>query len=127
MGRPVVLELRAADYEARRFIRAQGAEARRLGYPTMAAFAKDIARGTVSLMPTPDDERLEFIGRFFFNLPRPLQQVLFVAYDDTGDNSERKAYELGRRLVRKVSRRDYFEYRKHALILLSGYLIAAGT
>jgi hypothetical protein len=126
MGRPVALELRAADYAARHFVRTQGAEARKLGYPTMAAFAKDIARGTVSLLPTPDDERLEFIGRFFHTLPRPLQQALLVAYDDTGENAERRAYELGRRLSRKVTRREYFEYRKHALILLSGYLIAIG-
>jgi hypothetical protein len=126
VGRPVASELRAADYEAKRYVRTQLAEAKRLGYPTMAAFAKDIARGTVSLMPTPDDERLEYVGRFVWKLPAPLHHTVMVAYDDDGYNAEQKAHQLGRRLSRRISRRQYFDLKEHALILLSGYLIAVG-
>jgi hypothetical protein len=126
VGRPVAQDLRAADFEAKRYVRTQLAEAKRLGYPTMAAFAKDIARGTVSLMPTPDDVRLEYVGRFMWRLPEPLRQSVMIAYDDDGYNAEQKAYQLGRRLARKISRRQYFDLKEHALILLSGYLIAVG-
>jgi hypothetical protein len=91
----------APDQEARAYFKAQGAEARRLGFPTMAAFAKSIARGTVSLAPTPDDPQLEFVGRFMWRLPH-------------------KAVKL------RIKVRQFYAIRDKVLWSLRGYLMASG-
>lgn len=62
------LRLVRARAAAKRFFAFQEAEAKRLGYPSMAAFAKDIARGTVSLAPTPEDPEHEAVGDWFWKL-----------------------------------------------------------
>ena len=45
MARQVRAEIHQADRELRRFILYQFCEAKKLGYPTMSAFAREIARG----------------------------------------------------------------------------------
>ncbi len=45
MARQVRAEIHQADRELRRFVLYQFAEAKKLGYPTMSAFAREIARG----------------------------------------------------------------------------------
>lgn len=120
MGRPVCPELVAPDQEARNYFKSQGAEARRLGYPTMAAFAKSIARGTVSLAPTPDDPQLEFVGRFMWRLPPEWFQVIAACYDDSGETVPYKALKL------RMKVRDFYSVRDKVLWSLRGYLMAAG-
>ena len=67
MARQVRAEIHQADRELRRFINYQHAEYRRLGYPVMATFAREIARGTVSLPPpTEEDPLMEAVGEFYF-------------------------------------------------------------
>lgn len=120
MGRPVCPELVAPDQEARNYFKAQNAEARRLGFPTMAAFAKSIARGTVSLAPTPDDPQLEFVGRFMWRLPPEWFAVISACYDDSGETVPYKALKL------RIKVRDYYAIRDKVLWSLRGYLMAAG-
>ena len=67
MARQVRAEIHQADRELRRFILYQFGEAKKLGYPTMSAFAREIARGTVSCPPpTEEDPLMEAVGRFYF-------------------------------------------------------------
>lgn len=121
MGRPVSAELIAPDREARNYFRAQGIHAKKLGFPTMAAFAKSIARGTVNLAPTPDDPQLEFVGKFMWQLPPMWFQVLASAYDESGDSVPFKALRL------RIKVREYYDLREKALWALRGYLMASGS
>ncbi len=67
MARQVRAEIHQADRELRRFVLYQFNEARKLGYPTMSAFAREIARGTVSCPPpTAEDPIMEAVGEFYF-------------------------------------------------------------
>ena len=67
MARQVRAEIHQADRELRRFILYQFGEAKKLGYPTMSAFAREIARGTVSCPPpTAEDPIMEAVGEFYF-------------------------------------------------------------
>lgn len=67
MARQVRAEIHQADRELRRFVLYQFAEAKKLGYPTMSAFAREIARGTVSVPPpTEEDPLMEAVGEFYF-------------------------------------------------------------
>ena len=67
MARQVRAEIHQADRELRRFILYQFGEAKKLGYPTMSAFAREIARGTVSCPPpTEEDPLMEAVGEFYF-------------------------------------------------------------
>ena len=67
MARQVRAEIHQADRELRRFVLYQFNEAKKLGYPTMSAFAREIARGTVSVPPpTEEDPLMEAVGEFYF-------------------------------------------------------------
>jgi hypothetical protein len=94
VARTVSDELRGADIEARRYVRSQVAEAERLGYPKMTTFAKDIARGTVSLAATPEDEVLDKVGRFLWTLNEIKRRVIFSHYGEDAP-AKIKAYRLG--------------------------------
>lgn len=84
MARRIRDELRYADGELRRFVNSQVAEFRRIGYPRMAAFAKDIARGTISLAPTPEDEGMEWVGRFLWTCCNQVEREVAFRYATTG-------------------------------------------
>lgn len=118
MARPVRPEVRYADMEARRFFRSQWKEAQKLGYPTQAAFAKDIAKGSVSLAPLPEDEQLEKVGKFLWSLELVPRQVVFLHY---GDNSPTKvkAHFLG------MSTHRFAYLKSMALTGLAGMLFGA--
>lgn len=95
MARPVRDELRYADMEARRFVQSQMAEAKKLGFPRMTSFAKEMARGTISLAPTPEDAGLELVGRFYWRRCNEIERrVMATAY---GENftTHVKAHRLG--------------------------------
>jgi hypothetical protein len=94
MVRTVSDELRAADIEARRYVRSQVAEAERLGCPKMTTFAKDIARGTVSLAPTPEDAVLDLVGRYLWTVKEIQRRVIFSHYGEP-DPTKVKAHRLG--------------------------------
>jgi hypothetical protein len=115
LARPVREELRYADNEARRYVYAMLKEAKVLSYPTMAAFAKDIARGTVSLAPTPEDPQLEWVGRFIWSRKEIERKVILSAYD-----SEYTVYVRAHRLG--MSPRRYDRVKECVLLGLSGYL-----
>jgi hypothetical protein len=116
MARPVRDELRYADMEARRFVQSQLAEARKLGYPRMSAFAKDIARGTISLAPTPEDEGLELVGRFYWTRCNEIERrVIATAYGETFTTYV-KAHRLG------ISRGRYYRVLNLVLSRLREHL-----
>lgn len=116
MGRPIRAELASADREARRYVRSQLAEARRLGYPPQAAFAKDMARGTISLAPTPEDPHLEFVGRYLWTVKEIERRVVASHYGDDHD--------IGVKARRLSMSKDRFRRMlDRVLIGLSGYLL----
>jgi hypothetical protein len=118
MGRPIRSDLIKVEREVRRYVHSQWREAQRLGYPTLAAFAKDIARGTVSLAPTPEDPYLEEIGSFIWKLEKDiLRLVLFAAYTNDGYRVDEKAQRL------RMKARRFHELRTEALTLLKGYFM----
>jgi hypothetical protein len=111
------LDLRLAEFHAKRYVRHIVAEANILGFSGMTAFAKQIGQGTVSLAPTPDDKALEYVGKFMWEIaPLIHRRVLFAAYDGSGYSAKEKAEAL------LLTRRQYFDTKDAALILLSGYL-----
>lgn len=91
MARPMRPELAAASVEANRYVRTQWREAERLGYPKMTTFAKDIARGTLALAPTPEDPALEDVGRFLWLCNEIERRVVFEYYAHDGDTLPRRA------------------------------------
>jgi hypothetical protein len=116
LARTVRDELRYADNEARRYVRSQLAEAQRLGYPKMAAFAKDIARGTVSLAPTPEDDVLDQVGRFLWQFCGDIERrVIASAYGE-----DYTTYVKARRLGISIGR--YHRLRERILLRLSQHL-----
>ena len=68
-------ELLIADAGMNRFIREQYSS--NLGYPKMAAFARNVSRGTVSLPPTLEDPFMECVGAFYHSL-RPIERRILV-------------------------------------------------
>jgi hypothetical protein len=118
LARTVRDELRYADNEARRYVRSQLAEARKLGYPKMAAFAKDIARGTVSLAPTPEDEVLERVGRFLWQFCGDIERRLLASDYGEDYTTHIKAQRLG------MSVHRFHRVKERVLLRLSGYLSA---
>ena len=85
MSRKVRAEIYLADYELGRFIRYQQAEARRLGYPIMSTFARDIARGTIGAAPpTEADPVMDAVGDFYHGLKEIERRVLAEKYLDCG-------------------------------------------
>lgn len=80
MPRPVSVEIRYADYEMGRFIRAQWAEAQRLGFPRQSIYARDIARGTVSLPPVEaEDPAIAAVGEFYHQRLSDIERQLLAA------------------------------------------------
>jgi len=120
MARPVRAEIFAADRELGRFIRYQFAEARRLGYPIMATFARDIARGTIGVAPpTEADPLMDAVGEFYHGLKEIERRVLTEKYLDAGT-----LYERARRA--SVSTRKLGMILDRILERLSGYLAGKG-
>jgi hypothetical protein len=116
MGRPIRPEIRFADMEARRFVQSQLAEARKLGYPRMAAFAKDIARGTISLAPTPEDESLDRVGRFYWTFCNEIERRVMATDYGESHTWHVKARRLG------VSPGRMQRLKERILLRLSVYL-----
>lgn len=73
-------DLILADFEMGRFLRYQWRQAQALGYPNMAAFARDIALGTVALAPTPEDETLSRVALFYLTLDSRERELLDAKY-----------------------------------------------
>lgn len=103
MGRPVRAEIYLADREMGRFIRYQHAEAMRLGYPTMATFARDIARGTIGPAPlTEADPIMDTVGEFFHRLKEIERRVMSDRYGSGLTERERaKAIGISVRHLRR--------------------------
>jgi hypothetical protein len=100
VSRKVRAEIYLADYELGRFIRYQQAEARRLGYPIMSTFARDIARGTIGVgPPTEADPVMEAVAEFYHSLKEIERRILAEKYLDCGT-----LYERARRASVSVSR-----------------------
>ncbi len=120
MGRPVCPELVAPEREARNYVRSQERHAKSLGFPTMASFANAIAKGTVSLAPTPEDPQLEFVGKFMWRLPRLWFLVISSHYDSSGETLPYKAVKL------RIKESEFKDIKEKVLWSLRGYLMAAG-
>ncbi len=116
MGRPIRAELANAEREARRYVQSQVAEARKLGYPRMSAFAKDIARGTVCLAPTPEDDILDRVGRFLWRCTEVERRIVTSAYGESYTGHV-KARRLG------ISFSRFNRVKESVLLRLSGYLV----
>ena len=87
----------------------------------MASFAKDIARGTVSLAPTPEDPEIDMVGRFLWSRLEIERRVVFSHYDaEEGYTCEVKARRLG------MTRRRYNRVLERVLLPLGGFLMGAG-
>jgi hypothetical protein len=90
MARKVREELRQADVELRRFILYQYNESRRLGYPRLSTFARDIARGDIGTAPpTQEDPMMESMGEFYWGLLQIDRRILAEKYLETGTLYER--------------------------------------
>ena len=95
MGRSVRADIQQADREMGRFIHAQFEHARRLGFPRMTTFARDIARGDVGMPPpTQDDPLMDCVGEFYFQNIREIERRM-LADKYSGNGSE---YERARRI-----------------------------
>jgi len=66
-GKPADLSIWFARLELERFLNIQNAEALRLGYPNMATFARDIARGDIGMPPRVEEDRVLDIVAVYFN------------------------------------------------------------
>lgn len=96
------------------------AELRKVGYPRMASFAKDIAAGTLAPAPTPDDPCLDWVGAWFAPLT-PIQKRIFSSrYCQSGEYASPGviAKNLG------ITRRRLHRVWEDLLIDLTGYLRA---
>lgn len=94
-------KLARARIAARQFFRAQDSEARKLGFRSYAAFARDLRSGAMRVQGWRlDDSELEMVGRWFFGLTAVNQWVLIFQYDELDERSpERRAkdhYHWGR-------------------------------
>ena len=89
MARKIDEELRPAEQELKRFIGYQWAEAKKLGYPRMSAFAKDIARGDIGVPPpTEADPEMDSMGMFFWGLKEIQRRIIVERYVETGTQYE---------------------------------------
>jgi hypothetical protein len=61
-------------------------EARRLGFPTITAFYKERSKGTVSLLPTPDDQELDTVGDFLKELSDINRRAMVIQFDRIADH-----------------------------------------
>lgn len=121
MARQVRAEIHQADRELRRFILYQFSEARKLGYPTMSAFAREIARGTVSVPPpTDEDPLMEAVGDFYFQHLHELERRVIAEKNLSEGTLRDRARSVGMsygRIQRALDR---------VLERCSGYLKAKG-
>ena len=117
MPKPVRPELIRADFELRRFMREQRRDAERLGYPKCSAFAKDIARGTISPAHITEDVILEAVGRWFWSLNEIRRRVVAERYESLDARTT-----IARRLSMSVRRLEVEVER--LLLHLTGFLDA---
>ena len=114
---PSQSDIQRAELELVRFLRKEWGEARKLGYPTMSAFAKDIARGTLApaSQEAPDPVQ-DAVGRFYGGLRLQEKRVLWERYI-----CERR----GKRAADRVGldRRSCSRIVKRTLTRLSDYLV----
>jgi hypothetical protein len=115
MARSVGFELYYPDLMARRYVQYQMNEARRLGYPVAASFAKNIANGTLAPAPTPDDPALDLVGVFMWELSEVKRRLMFSAYDSSTTPST-KARALG------ISVQAFNHKKREILFQLKGRL-----
>lgn len=118
MGRPVRPELMGADHEARRYVMHILAEAARLNYPSKSAFAKEIARGSLSLPPTPDDPVMDQVGRYMIEAANEITRRAIMAHYGEDYPKPIKVRRLGMTINRFDRTIERF------LMGLSGYLLA---
>jgi hypothetical protein len=89
MARKVDEELRPAEIELRRFVNYQWNEAKKLGYPRMSTFARDIARGDIGVAPpTEVDPTMDSIGAFFWGLKDIQRRIIVIRYLEAGTQYE---------------------------------------
>lgn len=104
---PKRTEFNIADLELGRYIRHEYAALRKLGYPMMAAFAREIARGTISLPPpTAEDPVMEVVGQFYSRLMLHEKRIMFDKYLGAW-SAQSRAKNMGistGRLQRKINR-----------------------
>ena len=115
MGRPVKPELLGADMAARLYVAELVAEAKRLGYPTQAAFAKQISRG---VLPTPPvaDPLTEQVGQYMAEAATPILRRVIVCHYSDPDPVGVKARRVSMSLA------QYYRAINRFLGGLSGYL-----
>lgn len=109
-------EIRLADGELRRFILYQHQDAARHSYPTQAAFAKDIARGTISTPPTPDDPVMDAVGRFYWSILEIERRAAAERY--MRDPEHIRARRLGQTV------HQFRRMQDRVLLKLAGFLMA---
>lgn len=121
MGRSVRADIQQADFEMGRFLRAQFEYARRLGFPRMTTFARDIAKGDVGMPPpTEDDPLMDCVGEFYFQHIHEIERrALADKYSGTSSDRER-----ARRIGQTVGR--YKLGIDRLLERCSGFLRARG-
>jgi hypothetical protein len=85
----VSVHLFEAEYEARRYVLAQRAEANRLGFPSITAFFKNRSLGSVSAAPLPDDPKMDITARFMQVCDVIEQAVIDSRYGDEGTIAEK--------------------------------------
>lgn len=121
MARQVRAEIHQADRELRRFVLYQLNEFRRLGYPVMCTFARDMARGTLGLPPpTSEDPIMEAVGEFYHQHIREIdRRLLSERYLQMGTEKER-----ARRLSQSVG--AYQKTTDRILERCNGFLKARG-
>jgi hypothetical protein len=89
MARQVDEELRPAELELKRFISYQWSEYRKLGFPSMSTFARNIARGDIGVPPpTQADPDMDCIGSFFWGLKDIQRRIIAMRYIDSGTQYE---------------------------------------
>ena len=116
MTRGVRSEILRADMELCRFAKAQMAEAERLGYPKLAAFAKLVSVGNVRAPTPPEDPVLVAVGQFFWSRGDIQRRVMMDRYSPGTEYEKAKRVSMSvRRLRVEVDR---------LLTTLSGYLDA---
>ena len=101
-------ELREPDIYLRHFMLLRYQEFARLGYPRRSAFAVDIARGTVSLPPTLEDDPINLtVGEFYLSLREVDRRILSDYYLPGSGTLKQKAKRIGKSIrswCRQVAR-----------------------
>ncbi len=117
MGRPVDVFLFEAEYEARRYVQAQYSELRRIGYPSMATFAKNISNGGVSCAPTPADPKMGYVFDYL-QIRKPHEREVIYSFYSYQDPPKEQARQL------KLKYWEFNDIKRQVLEGLAVYLIA---